>query len=170
MLIPKFDDVWHGFPDHEVYPSMGALYRAMGGSAQDAIGWDGFGEHGNTCASRVSIALNRSGSPIAPAVTARLNIDTLKTAEGQRIIFRVRELRHYLLEAYGAPDIDETPPFGDQYAGSCGIVAFSVRGWSDATGHMALFDGSTYREADHDDVPTVYPEVTVLRTEFWKLR
>jgi hypothetical protein len=164
MLIPKFQDVWGR------YSSMGDLYRALGGGAAAAINWDGFGENGNTCASRVSAALNWAGSPIDPVIANRLDISTLRTADGHHIIFRVRELRRYLLEAYGTPDVDETPPFGDGFAGLPGIVAFAVQGFSDATGHMALYDGTGYREADHDDVPTVYPHVTIVRTEFWKLR
>lgn len=170
MLIPEFRQIWKKFPDHTNYPTMGSLYRALGGGAERAISDDGFGENGNTCASRVSVALNWAGSPIDLTITSRLGIPTLKAADGNHIIFRVSELRRYLLDAYGTPDIDEIPPFDDKYRGTPGIVAFTVQGWSDATGHMALYDGQEYREADHDDVPAVYPYVTVVRTEFWKLR
>ena len=170
MLVPKLDDVWRNFPDHETYPDMGALYAMLGGEAARAVAWAGFGTNGNTCASRLSVALNRSGAPIDAGIAKRINASTLGTADGHRIIYRVREIRAYLLEAFGRPDVDQIPPCDDEFVGKHGIVAFSVHGWSDASGHMALFDGKDYREPGHDNVPVVYPAVTVLKTEFWQLR
>ena len=170
MLPPVFNDVWAAFPDHQQHPNMGALYRYLGGGASQAIDWPGFGETGNTCASRISAALNGAGFPIDLAVTGALDISTIKTSDGTHIIFRVRDLKRYLAAAYGQPDADVTAPFCDQFKGRRGIVAFTVQGWSDASGHIALYDGGNYRENDHDDVEAVYPEVTVVCAELWTLR
>jgi Type VI secretion system (T6SS), amidase effector protein 4 len=170
MLTPKFGAVWDGFPTHSQYQTMGDLYRHLGGGAEMAIKWTGFGESGNTCASRVSVALNRSNNAIDPSIANALEITTLKCADGSHIIFRVKELRKYMLFAYGRPDIDTSPPFLDQYQGKKGIIAFTVSGWTDATGHFAMYDGNSFKESDHDDVEIAYPEVTIVQTEMWILR
>lgn len=170
MLVPKFLPVWNAFPTHGKYQTMGDLYRHLGGGAQAAIDWDGFTETGNTCASRISVALNGGGSPISPLIAQKLGLLTLKTAAADHILVRVKELRAYLRFVYGTPDVDQTAPFLDKVKGKRGIVAFTVTGWSDATGHVALYDGSDFKEPDHDDVPEIYPEVTVVQTEFWELR
>jgi hypothetical protein len=43
-----------------------------------------------------------------------------------------------------------------------GIVAFTVSGWSDASGHIALWNGSEFRD-DHDDFRFLrdYPETPI---------
>lgn len=169
MLVPDFFKLWDAFPTHNAYPTMGSLYGKLGGGAAVAIEWEGFGEHGNTCASRLSVALNEGGYPIHASVCANLDISTLKAADSSHIIFRVRDFRRYLFELYGRPDLDDVPPCDDLFLGQRGIVAFKVQGWTDATGHIALYDGASYREAEHDDVPLIYPNVTIVHTEFWQL-
>ena len=53
-----------------------------------------------------------------------------------------------------------------------GIIAFSVN-WEGATGHIALWNGATYREPNHDDysgyVNSSYPAIRTSRGEFWEL-
>ena len=170
MLLPHFAELWGHFPDHETLPNMAALYTRLGGQAEKALAWAGFGPDGNTCASRLSVALSAAGTPIDAHIVKQVNAATLTTGSGELIIYRVREIRAYLLAAYGRPDVDQVPPCDDGYAGKTGIVAWSVHGWSDASGHMCLYDGAAYREPAHDNVPVAYPAVTVLRTEFWQLR
>jgi hypothetical protein len=67
---------------------MQALYEQLGGNAARNINIPGFGPNGNTCASRISVALHRSGWPIS----AGAGITTLGTADGSRIIYRVGAL------------------------------------------------------------------------------
>ena len=53
-----------------------------------------------------------------------------------------------------------------------GIIMFSVN-WRGATGHVALWNGLTYREPDHDNYSTyvepVDPRTKTYRGEFWGL-
>jgi hypothetical protein len=51
-----------------------------------------------------------------------------------------------------------------------GIIAFSVN-WSNATGHIALWNGLTYREPTHDNYATYVapPNVRTTLAEFWAL-
>ncbi len=149
---------------------MEALYTWLGGAAQRNIYVDGFGPQGNTCASRMSVAFNRGGAPIVAArVPPR---KTLGTAAGTRIIWEVAVFRQYLLATLGAPTKDNVSPFDDSFRGKRGIIAFSVN-WRDATGHIALWNGATYREPAHDNYATyvnpIEPKRRTYRGEFWEL-
>jgi hypothetical protein len=53
-------------------------------------------------------------------------------------------MRAYLERLLGKPETDNTLPFDSKFEGRSGIVAFDVEGWSDATGHIALFNGKRY--------------------------
>jgi hypothetical protein len=172
MTKPNFKKLWSEFPDHAQYPSLKALYTALGGAAEKNINVPGFGPNGNTCASRMSVAFNKAGAPITKALASAAGAQTLGTADGSRIIFRVAELRKYLLKVLGTPTIDSASPYDDAFRGRQGIIAFSVN-WQDATGHIALWDGKAYREPDHDDysdyVNPIDPKVKATRGEFWEI-
>ena len=101
---------------------------------------------------------------------------TVGTKDGKRIIFGVATLRDYLLKMFGEPLIDNARPYDDVFKGKHGIIAFSVN-WDDATGHIALFNGSSYREPDHDNYASLFiprtatsHEVATFRGEFWEMR
>jgi hypothetical protein len=172
MIKPSFHELWSAFPDHARYPNLKALYTALGGAAEKNIHVPGFGPDGNTCASRMSMAFNRAGAPINRALADAAGAQTLGTADGSRIIFRVAEFRKYLFKALGKPTVDNASPYDDQFRGRQGIIAFSVN-WQDATGHIALWNGVTYREPDHDDYSTyvnpVNPGVKATQGEFWEI-
>ncbi|MGF1464371.1 MAG: type VI secretion system amidase effector protein Tae4 [Maricaulaceae bacterium] len=128
----------------------------------------GFGPNGNTCATRLSVAFNKAGAKIIPFG----GIETLGTADGSRIIFRVREFRKYILHTLGKPSKDITNPFDSNFIGKKGVIAFSVTGWSNASGHIALWDGVQYREPPYDDYSRYRDERTSAQTtqaEFWEL-
>lgn len=72
----------------------------------------------------------------------------------------------------GDPTTDNTSPYDDAFQGRKGIVAFSVN-WQGATGHIALWNGTTYREPSYDNYSTyvnsTYPNVKTSRGEFWEV-
>ena len=88
------------------------------------------------------------------------------------IIFRVSEFRKYLLHTLGKLTIDNASPFDDAFLGKKGIIAFTVN-WHDATGHIALWNGATYRVPSHDNYSTYvnasYSDIKTTRGEFWEL-
>jgi hypothetical protein len=172
MTKPNFDKLWAGFPDHTKYPSLKDFYTVLGGAAAKNIYTPGFGPNGNTCASRMSAALNKAGAPINAALASTAGARTLGTADGSRIIYAVAELRKYLFKALGTPAVDNTSPYGDAFRGRKGIIAFTVN-WSDATGHIALWNGTTFREPDHDNYSTYVnpddPNIKTSRAEFWEI-
>ncbi|MDR1968393.1 MAG: type VI secretion system amidase effector protein Tae4 [Burkholderiaceae bacterium] len=172
MTKPDFDKLWLEFPDHTKYPTLKDLYTALGGTAEKNINLPGFGPNGNTCASRMSIALNKAGAPISTASANTAGVQTLGTATGSRIIFRVAELRKYLFKTLGTPATSSTSPYDEAFRGRRGIIAFTVN-WQDASGHIALWNGAVYREPDHDDYSTyvnpAYPSIRTSRSEFWEI-
>jgi hypothetical protein len=172
MSKPSLLRLWNAFPDHVKYPSMKDLYTWQGGSAEKNISVPGFGPNGNTCASRLSIAFNDGGAPINAATARAIGAKTVGAANGTRLIFTVASFRAYLRQTLGKPIDDKTSPFDDAFAGKKGIIAFSVN-WKDATGHIALWDGSAYREPSHDDysryISATDARVKTSSAEFWEL-
>jgi len=166
-------NLWNAFPDHTQYPTLKDLYGMLGGTAAKNINAPGFGPNGNTCASRLSVAFNKGGEPISLASVRAAHAHSISAADHSQIIFRVSEFRDYLIHTLGKPQLDSDSPFDSAFRGKKGIIAFSVN-WSDASGHIALWNGATYREPAHDDyatfVSSVNPRVRTSRAEFWELR
>lgn len=174
MVKPSLASLWKSFPTHDQYPSLKDLYEHLGGTAEKNIYSPGFGPDGNGCASRMSVALNASSAPINGALVGPNR--TVGTRDKQRIIFGVADLRAYLEKVFGKPLVDTTRPYDDAFKGKKGIIAFSVN-WDDATGHIALYDGTNYREPAHDDYASFFRAATAThvavstyRGEFWELR
>jgi hypothetical protein len=98
----------------------------------------------NGCATRLSYVLNRAGAIIAQGAGWR----TVSGADHYNYIYTVREMKLFLLAAFGQPDLQMGP--GAQpanFGGRQGIIIFDVA-FSDATGHATLWDGA--RAVDHD--------------------
>lgn len=120
----------------------------------------------------MSVALNKGGAPINRSVADAAHAPNIGAADGSRIIYQVAGLRKYLLKTLGKPTLDKTSPSDYSFKGKRGIIAFSVN-WTGATGHIALWNGATYREPLHDNYATyVNPVVPTVKTslgEFWEL-
>jgi hypothetical protein len=141
------------------------LYTMLGGQAELNINESGFGPNGNTCASRLSVAFNKSGSRIYSGE----GIKTLGTHGGSRIIYKISSFRVFLHKLLGKPVSDKTPPFNDAFAGKKGIIAFTIN-FTGATGHIALWNGKEFREPAYDSYES-YVNGTVHTSlgEFWEL-
>jgi hypothetical protein len=150
MALPNFDLMWTNFPDHTKYPTLRDLHNFIGGTLAKNIDIPGFGANGNTCAVRLSRALNYGSMPISGNITKSLKISTMTGGDGKLYIFRVREMKAYLAAALAVTPVKVTDKFGEAFSGKRGLVSFDVSGWSDASGHVALWDGSDFREP-HDD-------------------
>jgi len=169
MAKPVLSSIWAAFPDHVTHPTLRDLYTHLGGTAARNIETPGFGPNGNTCASRLSMAFNAGGAPITIAAARAAGAQTLGAADGARIIFRVTEFRAYLIRLLGKPSLDDASPYDSAFRGRRGIVAFTVS-WSDASGHIALWDGARYREPKHDNYASYASgSAKTSRGEFWEL-
>ncbi len=109
-MKPTLKALWDAFPTHDQYPTMKDLYTWLGGEPQANITSPGFGENGNTCASRLSVAFNNGGAPISAARAATAGALTLQAADKSRIIYRVAEFRSYMIATLGSPEADKTSP------------------------------------------------------------
>lgn len=92
----------------------------------------------NACAIRMSYSLNYSGVLIAP----NASWSTVSGGDKKWYIFRVRDMLSYLQQKFGKPDKTAKNPKPADFSGIKGILAFRVSGWSDASGHATLWDGT----------------------------
>lgn len=125
--MPSFRLLWDNYPRG----TSEEVKRFIGGGAAGA--WVT-----NTCVIRVSHSFNEAGSPIPR------NYPGLTTTFGKnnkRYAFRVSEFRPYLEKAYKRPEVRGAGRSAVQ--GKKGVIMFDVRGWSDATGHFDIWDGTS---------------------------
>lgn len=92
----------------------------------------------NTCAVRMSYILGQSGLEI-PATSGK----TKKGGDKKNYFYRVRDVIAFLKSQWGMPEKISYPLSGGALAGRKGVILFDVEGWSDASGHASLFNGST---------------------------
>lgn len=128
-IRPSFTQMWKHFSDinHSV-PQVGKI---IGGKVGTNINSNIFR---NACALRMSYALNRSGIKI-PHNESRWK--TSSGADKNWYIYRVEDMVTFLNDRFGSADITSN------FTGEKGIILFNVSGWSDATGHVTLWDGMT---------------------------
>lgn len=133
------------------FERMWNAYPAPGGTADDAKKVVGGGVLAkwisNTCVVRVSRAMNYAGHPIPSGFP---NLTTVRGADGMRYALRVEEMRRYLTHVYGPANVAETrkeprDEIPEAMKGQLGIIVFLVTGWSDATGHIDLWNGEDPR-------------------------
>jgi hypothetical protein len=113
--------------------------------------------------------------PISGKLTKSLGISTLTGGDGKLYIFRVRDMKKYLSNALGVSPLRITSGFENAFPARRGLVSFDVGGWSDASGHVALWDGLDFREAHDDyrslkdDPSTPQKEAAVQAMTLWEI-
>jgi hypothetical protein len=135
-----FDKMWDAYPN----PGEGAeaAKHTIGGAAESET-------ITNTCVLRVSRCFNYSGNDIPKSSTDE--ILTIRGGDGKQYALRVREFSRYLYRKYGAPDLEHEYPDGNggdippEFLGQQGVIGFEVDGWTDATGHFDLWNGTKCR-------------------------
>jgi hypothetical protein len=121
--------LWNAYPNYKDSPDSEAVKAAIGGEVTE----DWLGP--NSCAIRMSHALNRIGYPVPNGHPGLL---TVKGGDGYRYAVRVAETRKWLAEVLGTPDFDLEKTAGEpfdkaQLSGMKGIIVFHIS-FSDATG------------------------------------
>lgn len=145
--LRNFEQMW------DAYPNPGGTAAAAkatigGGAGRDWIR--------NTCVIRMSRSFNASGNTIPGHRNDGLA--TVVGADGKHYALRVHEFRRYLKRTYGDPDLVHTYPDGDggpvpsAFMGERGVVVFDVDAWSDATGHVDLWNRDRPRHAAYFEV------------------
>lgn len=139
--LPAFDDLWTNYPNGEAEE----VKALIGGNVN--ADWIT-----NTCTIRLSRALNYSGFAVPRTVPG---LSTVRGGDSKRYAFRVAEFRRYLRATLGKPAIEVTalaPGAGvdrSAFIGQRGVIVFEVTGWSDATGHVDLWDGTMPAHAEY---------------------
>jgi len=137
---PKFQIMWHHFITVYGDGSVPSVGEKIGGKVQENIELGvkdpkvGFT---NACAIRMSYSLNNSGVTIPRGAWK-----TVSGGDKKQYIYRVSDLIKYLTHTFGKPDKAVRNPKPSDFAGLKGILVFSVQ-WSDATGHVTLWDGNS---------------------------
>jgi len=185
---PSWADMSKHYPDKNITTEV--LYDTMiGGRFKRLYQHEAYE---NTCAVRMSYALNRSGLKMGTAPSKDGDIDG---GDGFKYWIRVSDLKPHLMKQFKGADeeldiptipaslIENIPAMQEKYvqrrrfvqawldaklAGRHGIVVFNVTGWRDATGHFTLWDGKSLAYADGHDSPadnTYYFWLTQLKQD-----
>jgi hypothetical protein len=140
------------------YPTTGTpsqMYNSVGGQVakafNDAEAKDPTNNaYANTCALRMSVALNKSGNDVDTKVknSQGKSMYTLKGGDKKDYALRKNDVKDYMKGKYGKADISTKSTdkdFDAQIAkiqGQKGVIVFDVTGWGNATGHVTIYDGS----------------------------
>ena len=109
----------------------------------------------------MSYVLNHTGIPIPAA-----GYHVVSGADRRWYMYRVPEMMAFLRQQLGAPDATAERPTPKDFAGRKGVIVVKGRGWSNAVGHVTLWDGaicsdSCHLMADPDNCPFV-PDTAAL--------
>ncbi|HNX44315.1 MAG TPA: T6SS effector amidase Tae4 family protein [Bacteroidales bacterium] len=131
LALPLFLDMIKNYPagqtSEEVYKLIGGkVYQNYKGNPT---------AYANSCALRISRALNYSGAEI-PFVKDQ----TGSGSDGKWYFYKIKDLKNYLTSTYGPPDLTGNEA---SMANQHGIILFQDCGWLDATGHIDLWDGNS---------------------------
>jgi Type VI secretion system (T6SS), amidase effector protein 4 len=158
-VLFTWSSLWNEYPDYVNYPEPGQVKTLVGG----AVNADWIV---NTCAIRLSRALNYNGVPVPGNFPGLL---TVKGADGKRYAIRVAEVRKWLAHALAKPEFDITKKRGDPFdktpiSAMKGIIGFDIH-FSDATGHLDLWDGLAFSSEQHTSEDYWTP---ATRVSLWK--
>lgn len=134
--------------------SLNHVAEAIGGKVKANIN---SGVFENACAIRMSYVLNNTGIPVVAG-----GASTVSGADGRRYIYRVKDLAPFIETRLGKPDTDARKPSPKLLQGRKGILLFDVAGWSNASGHATLWDGSKCSDKCYFD--------QAQRVLFWELK
>jgi len=128
----------------------------------------------NACALRMSRAFNHGGYAIPRGtIIPATPIYRVRGDDGQPYIMRVDDIIHFVKHNWGSADKVLQPAQAGQLAGLKGLIVMEVSGWSDATGHVTLWDdtrtgdGTDYQ---HPNSHSYNARVSLTRILYWELK
>lgn len=146
--LPAWPELLKNFPNKAAKD----VFTEIGGKVK--LNYD-IGVFKNACATRMSKALNLSlGEHKIPYFKTKNSSgeDVVQVSSGGKklwYIFRVKALIEYLTKTYGAPKNIGIGNYKQSLKGKKGIIVFEVSGWTDASGHADLWDGSKVVGSDY---------------------
>ena len=160
---PKFKDLWSAYP---VNQDADTVYHLVGGDAEN-LHKSNPDAYANACALRLSRAFNYGGV----IITAGVQAYKVKGGDGKLYIIRVLEMISFVTANFGSPDDSVSPQGSDvtsRFSGRQGILTFEISGWSDARGHVTLWDGTNC--GDHCYFVSPRKGVTINKISYWELK
>jgi hypothetical protein len=141
--LPSFATLSKAYPDYINYPDPQQVKDLIGGNVNAA--WID-----NTCAIRMSRALNYSGIPMPSHYEG---LETVSGGDHLHYAFRVRELRPWLTATLDKPAFDIKKAADEVFDKSViahlkGIIGFDIH-FSDASGHFDLWNGEVITSEHH---------------------
>ncbi len=160
QLRPQFLRAWNSFA--EINISVKNVGDKIGGFVEKNID---SGIFQNACPIRMSYVLNKSGINISRGKYAMVSGEDKK-----QYMYRVNDMIRFLNETFGVPDLEVKQPRMLDFQNKKGIIVFTGSGWSNARGHITLWNGVVCSDACHfmgspDNGPFV-PEKAYL----WSLK
>lgn len=116
--------------------------KKIGGNVQKNVDANIFQ---NACPIRMSYVLNKTGFPI----TKGAGYQVVSGADHSLYLFRVNDMMDYLARQFGRPEKTAKNPKPEDFAGLKGIIVVKGHGWSNARGHITLWDGTRCSDSCH---------------------
>lgn len=139
-IKPSFLKAWAYFS--EINVSVKEVGLKIGGKVQVNID---SGDFQNACPIRMSYVLNKVGIPIP----AGKKYAVVSGGDTKQYMYRVNDMISFLEETFGKPDLTVNSPKETDFNGKKGIIVFSGSGWSNARGHVTLWDGLRCSDSCH---------------------
>lgn len=139
---PSFNSAWAAFMAMRV--PVAQVGKRIGGYVQKNIELP-TGGFENACPIRMSYVLNTTGFPIQK----NSRYATVSGGDHRQYIFRVRDMMSYLEDKFGKPEKTVRSPKVSDFAKMKGIIVVKGHGWSNASGHVTLWDGTRCSDSCH---------------------
>jgi hypothetical protein len=140
MNRPSFALAWSAFS--EINVPVAQVGQKIGGKVQANID---SGIFQNACPIRMSYVLNKVGMTIQ----RNQGYSVVSGAGGKQYMFRVNDMMAFLAQKLGTPDKTVRSPKEADFAGMKGIVVVKGHGWSNAAGHVTLWNGTMCSDTCH---------------------
>lgn len=170
---PRFSDLWNAYTEVGLMGAAG-VYDLVGGDVA-ALRNQNPDDYANACALRMSRALNYGGYKIPKGtIIKNKSIYRVRGGDGMPYILRVDDVIGFLEYNWGKPDLVMARGGDGAISGKKGLIVVEVSGWSDASGHVVLWngaktgDGSDYQRLDSHS--WVNSTASLLRTNYWELK
>ena len=166
IAAADFDRVWENYPTHAEFGSGEA--GTSGKSIQQQTGVDVL----DTCALRMSYALNKSGFTIGKDDGR----SAMKGSNGQYYLVSVADVSSFITKSFGATPLhigaSDVGTFVQNNQTTSGFVAFSIHFKnSNASGHVALFSNGQFRDKnDNYTIPDPDKGYVVRDMNYWRMK
>ncbi len=122
--------------------SVAEVGKKIGGNVQKNVDAKIFQ---NACTIRMSYVLNTTGFPIVKGV----GYETVSGGDKRQYLFRVNDMMNYLERNFGKPDKTVKTPKPADFSNMKGIIVVKGHGWSNAQGHVTLWDRTRCSDTCH---------------------